>query len=122
MRTTVYELKAAARTLGRHRGFTITAILSLAIAVGLNTTMYSVLDTLVSPHIDLPHPEQLRRLWFFGDTHHKLDVRTKNAIFRSALEPFGELSGRWSGEWRALIESSIAYVHGSSTVGCAQLL
>jgi len=43
-------------------------------------------------------------------------MRTKNTIFRSSLEPLGELTGRWNGEWRALIESSIAYVHGSSAV------
>jgi putative ABC transport system permease protein len=108
-------LKSAARTLGRHRGFTITAILSLAIAIGLNTTMYSVLDTLISPHSDLPHPEQLRRFFYFGDVRRKLDVRTKNAIFRSALEPFGEVTGHWNGGWRVLIESPIAYVHGSFT-------
>ncbi len=78
--------------------------------------MYSVLDTLISPHIDLPHPEKLKRLWYFGDRKHKLDLRTKNAIFRSALEPFAELTGRWNGEWHALIESPIAYVHGSTAV------
>ncbi|MGH7616465.1 MAG: FtsX-like permease family protein [Gemmatimonadaceae bacterium] len=115
MRITKYELKSTARTLARHRGFTVVAILSLGIAIGLNTTMYSVLDTLISPHIDLAHPEQLRRLWYFGDTRHKLDMRTKNAIFRSALEPFGELSSRVSAEWRALIESPEAYTHGAST-------
>ena len=113
MRITSYELKAAARTLGRHRGFTITAILSLAIAIGLNTTMYSVIDTLISPHIDLPHPEQLRRFFYFGDVRQKIDTRTKNAMFRSALEPLGTLTARWNGDWRALIESPIAYVHGS---------
>jgi putative ABC transport system permease protein len=105
-------MRSTARALVRHRGFTIVAILSLGIAIGLNTTMYSVLDTLVSPHSDLPHPEQLRRLWYFGDTRRKLDTRTKNEIFRSALEPFGELTGRWNGEWRALIESPNAYAHG----------
>ena len=77
MRITSYELKSTVRTLARHRGFTIVAILSLALAIGLNTTMYSVLDTLLSPHSDLAHPEQLRRLWYFGDMRHKLDVRTR---------------------------------------------
>jgi predicted permease len=108
-------VRSAARTLIRHRGFTIVAILSLAIAIGLNTTMYSVLDTIVSPHIDLPHPEQLRQFWYWGDMRHKLDVRTKNAIFRSALEPFGELTGRWPSGWRVLIEGQAAYTHGSIT-------
>jgi predicted permease len=115
MRVTKYELKSTARTLARHRGFSIVAILSLGIAIGLNTTMYSVLDTMISPRTDLPHPERLHRLWYYGDFRHKLDVRTKNTILRSALEPFGELTGVSGYEWRALIESDVAYTHARST-------
>jgi putative ABC transport system permease protein len=116
MRITSNDLRSTARVLARHRGFTITAILSLALAIGLNTTMYSVLDTLVSPHVDVPKPEQLYFLAYFGDMRHKLDVRAKNELFRSALGQYAEFTGHWPGAWRALIETPTTYVRGTTAL------
>ncbi|HYC53168.1 MAG TPA: FtsX-like permease family protein [Gemmatimonadaceae bacterium] len=55
------------RTLARHKQFTAMAIVCLGLAIGLNTTMYSVLDAVISPRIDLPHPERLYHLRYYGD-------------------------------------------------------
>src|SRR5688572_16647510 len=59
-------LRIALRTLGRHRGFTAVAVLSLAIAIALNTTMYSALDAMIYPRIDARKPQNVFMFWYFG--------------------------------------------------------
>lgn len=49
----------------------MTAILSFALAIALNTTIYSLLEALIDPQIDVRKPEQLYSLRFFGDYHHR---------------------------------------------------
>ena len=52
--------------------FATIAILSFALAIALNTTMYSLLDALIDPRVDVPQPEQLRRMQLFGDAARRL--------------------------------------------------
>ena len=106
----------------RHRGFTVVAILSLALAIGLNTTMYSVLDTLVNPHTDVPHPERLSGSVTSATCGTSSTCGRRTRSFGPALEPFGELSGRWPGEWRALIESPAPTRTAMSCHGRTELL
>ena len=67
-------LRVALRTLGRHRGFTTVAVLSLAIAIALNTTMYSVLEGMLDPRINVEAPDNLYGLQYFGDYNNKVGV------------------------------------------------
>src|SRR5688572_6961042 len=60
-------MRVAFRTLGRHKGFTTVAILSLAIAIALNTVMYSVLDAVLSPRINARHPEHIYSFGYYGN-------------------------------------------------------
>lgn len=57
-------LRIALRTLGRHRGFTIVAVLSIAIAIALNTTMYSTLDAMLDPRISARKPDHIYRFFY----------------------------------------------------------
>jgi len=61
------RLSPALRALTRQKRFAALAILSLGVAIGLNTTMYSVLDTLINPKVAMREPERLYRLSFYGD-------------------------------------------------------
>ena len=47
MRLSRHDLRVAARSFVRHPGFTCVAVLSLALAIALNTTMYGVLDAMI---------------------------------------------------------------------------
>jgi putative ABC transport system permease protein len=60
------DVRIAARTLIRHPTFAITATLALALAIAVNTTMFSVLDAMINPTIGAGHPEQLYTLRYFG--------------------------------------------------------
>src|SRR6476620_7649187 len=56
------DLVFAARMLRRTRGFTIVAVSSLALAIGANTTIFSVGKQLLFDRLDVPHASSLRLL------------------------------------------------------------
>ncbi|MEP7000062.1 MAG: ABC transporter permease [bacterium] len=60
------DVRITARTLVRHPTFAITATLALALAIAVNTTMFSVLDAMINPKVGAAHPEELYSMRYFG--------------------------------------------------------
>src|SRR5438477_12894176 len=59
----MHDLKFAVRTLLHAPGFTIVAILTLALGIGANSAIFSVVEgTLLRP-LPFPHAEQLVRIF-----------------------------------------------------------
>ncbi|MGC1462232.1 MAG: ABC transporter permease [Terracidiphilus sp.] len=61
------DLRYGVRILRKSPGFTAIATTSLALAIGANTTIYSVANQLLYERLAVPHPEQLRLLGWAGD-------------------------------------------------------
>ena len=60
----VQDLRFAARGLMRHRGFTVVAVLTLALGIGANTAIFSVINAvMIRP---LPYPNADRIVGIFG--------------------------------------------------------
>jgi predicted permease len=57
-------LKLILRRLGRAPLFTVVTLLTLAIGVGANTAIFSVVDGVLLKPLPYPHPEQLIGVWY----------------------------------------------------------
>src|SRR5438270_2812960 len=57
------EFRYAFRQLLRQPGFTILAVVALALGIGANTVLFSAINTLFLRPLSYPHPEQLVRVW-----------------------------------------------------------
>ena len=116
-------IRIALRTLGRHRGFTTVAILSLAIAIALNTTMYSVLDAMLAPHISARLPENLYSLRYFGDYQGHLAPGSIEQALSAKVDGFEGVSGYWQYGVRGsqIAENGTAFRHVRPSVARSNL-
>jgi len=63
------DLHFGARILRKSPGFTAIAATSLALAIGANTTIFSLAKSLLYDRLGVPHAEQLRLLSWIGGEH-----------------------------------------------------
>ena len=68
----------ALKVLRRNKRFALLAIVSLGVAIALNTTMYSVLDAMIRPKLTIRAPEQLHDMRYFGDYRRRVPIRERN--------------------------------------------
>ena len=55
----VRDLRYAVRSLASHPAFTLTVIATLALGIGANTAIFTLVDALLLRPLPVPHPEQL---------------------------------------------------------------
>lgn len=63
MTTLLKDLRYSLRMLLKHKAFTIVSVLTLALGIGLNTAMFSVLNTFIFNSLPYPQSERLVSLW-----------------------------------------------------------
>src|SRR5262245_37726979 len=57
------DLKAALRALRKSKAFTLVAVITIAVGIGANTTLFSVYDRLVLNPVTIPRPSSLVAIW-----------------------------------------------------------
>lgn len=101
-------LRLAVRSLNRQRGFSAVVILSLGLAISVNTTMYSVLDALIHPRLDLREPSQLYTVRLYGDYRRRVTADERDAAVRSAVKSIERVA------WFSPIGDGGVIEHGST--------
>ena len=102
MHTILLDLRYAIRQLLKSPGFALVAVLTLALGIGANTAIFTLLDQALLRALPVNHPEQLVRLRYFGSNTGRIsafggdghdyfsypmyrDLRDKNQVFSGML-------------------------------------
>jgi hypothetical protein len=91
MQTLWQDLRFAARMLKKNPGFTIVAVLTLAVAIGANAVVFSVMNGLLLRALNVPQPESLYTVEHGSDKDpgesypDYLDLRDRNRTFDGLL-------------------------------------
>src|SRR5208337_3757715 len=67
MGTILHEIRLGLRQMRKSPAFTIVAVLTLALGIGANTAVFTLLDQALLRSLPVSHPEQLVRLHWTGD-------------------------------------------------------
>jgi hypothetical protein len=98
------DLKHAIRLLGRAPAFTSTTVPILAIAIGANTAMFSVLNTWLLRPLHFPHASQLVMVLRYDLTHPEappfFPFFRDNAEWKGRIHSFQRFGGMF---WRTFI-------------------
>lgn len=87
------DIRYAFRTICRSPGFTTTAVLSLALGIGANTAIFSLINTILLKSLPVSHPESLvvlvsfsrnERIGNFGYRDYRV-LRDGNSVFSGLL-------------------------------------
>jgi putative ABC transport system permease protein len=107
-------VRRSARTLRKQPVFTTVVILSLALAISLNTTMYGVLDAMMHPRLDVRQPGQLYWITFYGDFKYRVDSHARDAALASGMHSYSAITRVSSNTGRfTLIEHGQNIAEGS---------
>lgn len=63
MTSVTQDVRHSLRTLRKHKGFTVVAVLTLALGIGVNTAMFSVLNTFLFRSLPYPQSDRLVRIF-----------------------------------------------------------
>ena len=89
MENLLKDLRYAVRSLVKRRGFTLVAVLTLALGIGINTTVFSLANSVFLRQLPVASPQNL--VWVFSNQEHPsshpeyLEYRNQTDLFDGVL-------------------------------------
>jgi len=112
------NLEFAARQLRRNPGFTITVILTLALAIGANTAIFSMVNALMLKSLPYSHPERMGTIYTritgsrASDERHKLNGEQWELLRDNVPSLISAVSSPRTSGVNLQAGSHVEYVHG----------
>ena len=93
MRGFLKDVQYAARVLRKSPGTTLVALVSLAIAIGANTSLFSVIYGVLLRPLPLPAPDQLVQIWETSREQNRRPISPYNLVdWRNSSNAFEQIS------------------------------
>src|SRR5919199_3061341 len=105
MRTLWHDVRYAARVLVRQPGFAAVAVVTLALGIGANTAIFSVVDAALLRSLPYRDPARLVHLW---ETLRSGDFEQRGASYPDFQD--------WRAGGREVFEGTAGYVQGNFTL------
>jgi putative ABC transport system permease protein len=121
------DLRYAVRTLSGNRGFAAVAIVSLALGIGANTAIFSLIDSLMLKTLPVSHPEQLLQVIRLKDRDSFSNpvweqVRDRQDVFSGIFAYSGRRFNLASGGEAQFVQGSFASGQFFETLGVGTVL
>ncbi|MFN7976540.1 MAG: ABC transporter permease [Vicinamibacterales bacterium] len=122
MTSPAHDLRLALRGLGRNPLFASVAVLSLALGIGANTAIYTLIDQILLRKLPIKAPEQLVMLYQQGP-HAGSNMGTRMHSypmyreFQQRAEPFSEVLARRTAEMSVTVDGATERLSGEMVSG-----
>ena len=109
------DLKFAIRILLKHRFVTALSIVTLALGIGANTAIFSVMNAVVLRPLPYAHPDRLVTLWETGAGNEKRSVAPGNFVdWREQNTTLSDVAGTFYGNFNLTGEGEPERIDGAT--------